>query len=265
MHQLLTKILITPAATLLIVTGVSGCGSREYEDQHQATLKHLRHETPFRSLWEKPVSDLPEKKLSLRIPKFFKDGEAYVLNPSWALTADPRRPDDIVDPNRVQPFYFELEGHQRTYEGFTQVPGRDNPNMTIYRPCYLYIAYVEKRGDKGEKSLSAAAMEKKLREELVKKFGKKDVTEWETVELPTPDGGTTTWKRLKATGEQAFFTYEDQNVAQWKADPGVYLLYLRSTPDYHVMLGWRCLPGAVDALDLNTVAAACAGTVKVGG
>ena len=268
---------------ILCVAALAGCGTDAYNSRPapnplppgaiavdgrvgaEATLTHLQRETPFRSLWEKPITDLPQKKLTLRIPKLFRDGEAYALNPLPTLTPDPRRPEDVVDPNRVQPLFFELEGHQRTYEGFTKVPGRQTPDP-VTKPIYLYIAYVDKQSNKEGKLLTAAAMERQLRDKLVKKFGKKDVSDWETVELLTPEGTTNSWRRLKATGEQWFFEYEG-NVARAKNivgdPPGVYSLYLRSMPDCHVMLGWNCLTNVAEAIGLDAEAEACAGTVKV--
>jgi hypothetical protein len=214
--------------SLVAVAALSGCGTNAYEDRHAATLTYLRHETPFRPLWEKPVDDFPVKNLSLRIPKVFRTGEANSLNPLNMLTPDPRRPEDVVDPYRVQPSFLKLPGHQRTYEGFAQV--RSTPSLDmITKPYYLYIAKYDK---KDGKLPSGFELERQLRDALVKQFGKKDVGDWETVEPmpPTPEGGTTTWKRIKASGEQYWVAYEDK-IARFKIYPGVYELYLQSTPD----------------------------------
>lgn len=240
----------------------AGCGTSAYEDRHSATLKYLQLETPFRPLWDKPVEDFPSPSLSLRIPKIFRTGEANSLNPMTMLTPDPRRPNDVVDPYRVQPPFLKLPGHQRTYEGFTQVRGTQSLDM-VTKPYYLYVA-LNTSNAKDKKPLSAQEMEKQIRDKLVKQFGKKDVTAWETVEPlpPTPDGGTMTWRRIKATGEQYWVTYEDK-VGRYKIYPGVYVLYLYSTPDYHVLLGWRCSSEVAEAIGLDRIAPICAGTVKV--
>ena len=248
--------------TLTAVVGITGCGTSAYEKQHEARLKSLQLETPFRPLWEQPVEDFPAQNLSLRLPKIFRVGEANSLNPLNMLTPDPRRDNDVVDPYRVQPPFLKLPGHQRTYEGFIQVRGTQSLDM-VTKPYYLYIAMTGGTA-KDKKPLTAQELEKQIRDKLVKQFGKKDVTPWETVEPlpPTPEGGTMTWRRIKATGEQSWVAYE-YKVARYKIYPGVYVLYLYSAPDYHVLLGWRCAAEVAEAIDLDRIARICAGTVKV--
>ena len=247
---------------LTAIVTITGCGTSAYEDRHAATLTYLRHETPFRPLWEKPIDDFPSQTLSLRIPKVFRAGEANSLNPQTMLTPDPRNDKEVVDPYRVQPPFLKLPGHQRTYEGFTQVRGTQSLDM-ITKPFYLYIALAGSTS-KDKKPLSAQEIEKQIRDKLVKQFGKKDVTQWETVDPlpPTPDGGTMTWKRITATGEQYWVAYEDK-VPRYKIYPGVDVLYLNSANDRHVLLGWRCGTEVADAIRLKEIAPICAGTVKV--
>jgi hypothetical protein len=302
---------------LLAATGLisaSGCGTAAYEKEHAKTLEHLKKETPFTPLWEKPIDNFQAKGLSLRIPKVFRQrddqpvkaevgpdgsllipigvvqaevgpdgslqipsgatlsrafqaGEAYALNPLTMLTPDPRRPDDVVDPYRVLPDYLRsremaktLYGHQRTYEGFTDVTSQQSLDK-VTRPYYLYVFFMPKEQGK---LISARELERDLRDKLIKKFGKKDVSEWETVEPapPTPAGGTMTWRRLKASGEQYWAHYEEK-VARYKIYSGDLILYLHSTPDYHVLLGWRCAPNVAEAILLKQIAPICAGSVKV--
>lgn len=245
---------------ILATMAFTGCGTSAYEDRHSATLKYLQLETPFRPLWEKPVEDFPSQTLSLRIPKIFRTGEANSLNPMTMLTPDPRNEKDVVDSYRVQPPFLKLPGHQRTYEGFTQVRGTQSLDM-ITKPYYLYIAMIESNA-KDKKPLSPQEMEKQIRDKLVKQFGNKDVSQWEKVEPRTPDGGTMTWKRIAATGEQYWVTYEDK-AARYKIYPGVYTLYLNSTNDRHILLGWRCAKEVAEAIRLEEIAPICAGTVKL--
>jgi len=255
------------ALMLLACVTLTGCGTAAYEKEQAKTLAALRLETPFTPLWDKPADDLPSKSLSLRIPKVFRPNESYVLNPLTMLTPDPRRPDDVVDPYRVLPDYLRsrdmaktLYGHQRTYEGFVQVTSQQSLDK-IVRPFYLYVFFMPKEEGK---LMSARELERDLRDKLIKKFGKKDVSEWESVEPApvTPAGGTMTWRRLKASGEQYWAAYEDK-VARYKIYSGDLVLYLHSTPDYHVVLGWRCAPNVADSILLNQIAPICAGTVKV--
>jgi len=255
-----------PTLQLLLLTvtiALTGCGTSAYEDRFKARLEHLQRETPFQPVWEQPVEDFPAKSLSLRIPKIFRADESYALNPLSTVTPDPRRPDDIVDPYRVQPSFLKLPGHQRTYEGFTQVRSAQSLDLVV-KPYYLYVAKYDKKDGKFP---SGNEMERQLREALVKQFGKKSVTDWEILDPPppTPEGSTITWKRIKATGEQYWVFYEDK-VARYKIfpnTPGVYELYLYSTPDYHVMLGWRYGKDVGEALGLEAIAPICAGTMKV--
>lgn len=265
----------------LLLTALAGCGTAQYDEKYHATLKSLQHETPFRGLWEEPVKDFPRGQLSLRLPKFFRTGaipegnaatgEASAFDPPPALSPDPKRPEDVVDPYRVMPKFLPLPGHLRTYEGFTKVQSRLTAD-SLTKPFYLYIGMISSTRS-NDKPLSGEELQKILHDRLAKyvendvhlKGTKLEVGKWEDVEPKpkTADGGEMTWKRLKATGDQFWVSYEDK-VARKKVYPGGYWLYLHSTPDYHVLLAWRCSQAVADTIGLEKAAGPCAGSVKVG-
>ncbi len=255
----------------LMLLSAAGCHTEQYEGKYQASLVHLQHETPFQGLWPEPVKDFRRGQLSIRLPKFFLDGEANAFEPPPALSADPKRPQDVVDPYRVMPYFLQLPGHLRTYEGFTEVQSRQDAQR-IKKPFYLYIGMVGSK-QSNDKPLTGEDLRKLLRDRLVKyaehddtlKNVKLEVGQWEDVEPKpkTPDGGEMSWKRIKATGDQAFVFYEDK-VATKKLYPGMCELWVYSTPDYHVMLGWRCSQAVADTIALDKAAGPCAGSVKVG-
>ncbi|MCE9554627.1 MAG: hypothetical protein K8T91_14820 [Planctomycetes bacterium] len=236
-----------------------GCGTDEYQKLTDQKLSYLRHESPYRSLWPEPIKDFPNAALSLRIPRGFGAGTSYAFD---ASSPEPKaKTIDALDPHRVQPYFLRLPGLQRTYEGFVKVESRQLPGDMITKPLYLYIALTSTR-DRKNHQITGGEVEKILRDKLVARFDKK-VSPWETVELPTIDGPSATWKRLEATGDQDFFAYEE-NYPKPKVYPGVYLLYLRTMADYHVLLGWRCGEDVAKAIDLKSIADLTAGTVKVG-
>ena len=157
---------------------------------------------------------------------------------------------------RIQPLGLELPGYLRTYESFIKI--EDKNRITVERPYYCYLAI-----DKNQST--AAAQEKKLRDILKKKFPE-GTGGWETVSVPTPDGKNMTWKRITGKGDYLFFRYPQarETIKTTKKNyKGTYLLYLYPGPGYHVMIGWHCGDKVVKKIDLEKIAQATAGTLRM--
>ncbi|NIL99017.1 MAG: hypothetical protein GTO53_13705 [Planctomycetales bacterium] len=93
--------------------------------------------------------------------------------------------------------------------------------------------------------------------------GAAGATRWQEHTAPNLDGDMETWQKITATGSQNFQYYDQQGEVKKEIQFGRYLLYLRSTDDYHIMIAWRAsLPVAQQVL-LEKLADICVGTVRV--
>ncbi len=268
-----------PAAVwgLLICWTLTGCGTRSYEQKMQASLQQHLKETPFRDMLDEPAT-LAEGRLSIRLPKMFGQENTSALDDQ---TPDPRHPDRPLDANRIQPGFLSLPGYAQTYEHFLAGNSYDD----LPRPVYAYLALLP-RDQKTTDQLT-----KELRAQLVQQFGElpsdqetdqageqaggaaapgrataagaAGATRWQEHTAPNLDGDMETWQKITATGSQNFQYYDQQGEVKKEIQFGRYLLYLRSTDDYHIMIAWRAsLPVAQQVL-LEKLADICVGTVRV--
>ncbi len=258
---------------LLCCLSLAGCGTRAYEKKMEASLERYRNETPFRDLLVTPAT-LSEGRLSLRLPKIFGQENTYALDDQ---TPDPRHSDRPLDANRIQPDFLSLPGYLRTYEHFVAANSHDD----LPRPVYAYVALLPRSQQTSE------GLKGSLRAKLVEQFGElppekepdpaggrggpgqpqarrvAGVGPWQPHTTPTPDGDTVDWEKITAIGIQDFQYYDQQGRVRKEIQFGRYLLYLRSTDDYHVIIAWRASLPAADQLSLEKLADICAGTVRL--
>ncbi|MDH3716622.1 MAG: hypothetical protein OES79_00750 [Planctomycetota bacterium] len=263
------------AGCLLICLTLMGCGTGSYEENMQASLLHYQNETPFKDMLPQPAA-LANGLLSIRLPKMFAQENTYALDEK---TSDPRRPDTPLDANRVQPDFLTLPGHLRTYEHFAQI---QDPADATLGPVYVYVAMIPRR------SKTADQLKKQLRATLVTRFGElppdeeaaktaatrrrpgqnaqlvKGVGPWKPHTTANLDGGTVAWQKIIAQGPQTIQNYDKENNVKKLILPGRYILYLRSTEDYHIMIAWRALWQADEEVQMEKLADTCVGTVRVG-
>jgi hypothetical protein len=263
------------AGYLLLGLALMGCGISPYEEKMQASLQHYRSETPFKDMLAQPAA-LANGLLSVRLPKMFAQENTYALDEK---TPDPRRPDTPLDANRVQPDFLTLPGHLRTYEHFGQI---EDPADAMLGPVYVYIAMIAQR------ERTADQLMQQLRGTLVQRFGElppdeeadtttaargrpaqhaqlvKGVGPWQPHTTADLEGGTVTWQKITAQGPQTIQYYDKENNIKKMILPGRYILYLRSTEDYHIMIGWRALWQIDEKVQMEKLADTCVGTVRVG-
>lgn len=263
----LDGIVLTLAAVLL-----AGCGSSAYEAKFQATLTAQRHEAPFGELFKAYVA-FPDTNLKLRLPKLFSadSGQCYALD---KYTSDPEKLSRPLDAYRLQPDFLHLPGHVRTYERF--VPSAINPRLSRQLPCYLYVAVTDTSAGSDEN------LRLDLRTKLVEEFGELDEDQpaedqdrpgvklekkgtgfWEVIEVPTPDGSTLQARKIVAYGDQTFQYYVQRDQLKDLYRPGVYMLYVYTTGQQHVLLGWRAPPDVVESIKMEELAEAVLGTIDL--
>jgi hypothetical protein len=149
-------------------------------------------------------------------------------------------------------------------------------------PVYVYVAMIPRR----EKT--ADQLMKQLRATLVQRFGElppdkgaakttvprgrpaqdaqvvKGVSPWQPHTTADLEGGTVAWQKIIALGPQTIQYYDKENNVKKMILRGRYILYLRSTEDYHIMIAWRALWQIDEKVQMEKLADACVGTVRVG-
>ncbi len=203
---------------------VSGCFSGEYGRRMDQTVNKLKIQgEKAAAVFEasSPVNDANDAAtgISLRLPVF-------VDSTAKAKTMQ-------GDSENAQPPFCDLPGFAYAYE----IPSDGGP-------AYIYFAAVKVDENPTET----------LMQEVKAAVGKTFTgAEWQDVSLETFSGGTTTVKRLNATGTQRFGTQ--------KAD-GQFDLYLVSSANYSVLIGWRASLATAGTMGFFEKAAISMGTVQ---
>ncbi len=227
-------------APLLTCVGIPllGCGKAEYETRMQAKIQELQYGSVFlENLYEQPI-DIPGPSgqvASIRLPKLFDAATTWQLRQIEGLTGKP------VETDRIQPPFGHLPGFSFCYEKYFS-----------RQPVYCYFA-VEDAAKK-----SAEVLLDELQKPLKAKFR---AAVWTTEQLKTPTGSQITVKKISANGPQLFFL---DNGDRENSD-GAYELYLYSTPQHHVMVGWRAPRDLLGTTKLLEVARLSLGTLEVQG
>lgn len=260
----------------LVLLGLSGCGSKAYEDKFDASLEEYQRETPFKDLL-KEYASAGDDQFSIRLPRMYGQENSYALD---ELTSDPRHPDQPLHPNRIQPDFVKLPGYVRTYEHHVEMPGTKGK---LLRPVCVYLAIIsstdgtlDELKDDLRAQLVAHFGELPEEEEVPKTFNTRTkvappagVSAWEEFAAPSIKGGTVDWEKLTAHGVQTFQYYnqEDNHKRDEVLDKtldGKYILYVRSDETHHVMVAWRTLLTVDEKMNIEKLADASVGTVRVG-
>jgi hypothetical protein len=195
---------------------LSGCGTAEYRRLMADRGDKLRTGAAFRTLFG--PSQIAGTPLKIRVPMVF--GKSYIEN-----SAHPQDGPKI-NPERVQPPFLPLPGFKLCYEGTGQ-----DPQMGKV-PFYCYLAAIESRP--GEADKLAADLQAKLKEKF-----KETPDAWELCDAPAPDGKSLQWKKIRVVAEQPFLVRGAENKIVSKNLPGIFELWMYSTQDYTVLVGWR--------------------------
>jgi hypothetical protein len=232
------------AAASLVVLPLVGCGTAEYEAKLEQTVKRLKIENRFVGLdtEETLIAALKNEqgtgaKISIRKPTFFA-GSAFTTD-----TADRLNPGQPMKPERVKPPQLpEYPGFQFSYEQRQMTRG--------FGMAYAYF---------GAQATDPAVAEK-IAADLAAAYPEATPPTWNTVQIDTPDGGSTPWKTISVSGPNVFWS--DGGV---QADnlPGTLVLWLREERGYQVLLGLRGSDSGIDLVELKRLMAAAAGTVRI--
>ena len=200
-----------------------------------------RPEDPTQALYP-AGTPIPNTNQSIRLPQMFEH----------AYTAGMQHPSDKgnIDARRLQPPFVELPNVRGTYEAILQ---SGEEGIPVY--CYLAGAQLALPDQ--------VAIEAKLVAQLKDAFPAG--FQIQSVEVPKPDGGNTTWKRFIVTGDQQFLM-ENNHTPQSQVIPGTFDLWMHEG-DSFVMIGWRWPDKALAKapVRLAELPAAVAGTLAAAG
>lgn len=200
------------AALGLVLCVVCGCGVGEYTKRMQTGLNTIKQGSAFKDL--SAPKDVPGVGVSLRLPSAL--GQA--LSKGATVENAP------VDDARLKPLGLDWPGLKETYEGL--IPGRVNDKFPYYFSVFV--------PDQGSTTLE------RVRTLVRNTIGEKlpDTGDWQDEAITTPEGGSVTWKKLHATGEQDFLYFEP-NKASARKMPGILDVYLREQGGKIVFVVWR--------------------------
>ena len=222
------------AATLLLVSCLSGCGAATYTARAEKTAGELEKTSAFsRALYDKPttISDTAE----FRIPRFF-DGDSETF-----------RPGDQVNPLRISPMRgIPIPGFKYTYE-------KRVGSASSKVPVYMYVATLP--GDR----LPLADIQKAIAVSVQAGVPGASAN-FEIRDVLTPEANTIKTTYLTVTGKQQFDVGQDYGGVQTK--DGRFDLYIYSTKGQHIIIGWRA-PNQANEADIFNAGERSVGTIVV--
>lgn len=247
-RRLLQRSFVLTALAGLLVSA-AGCDLGTYDQRAKARLEFLNERSAMSSL-------LRSDQYSLLGDAQGQGTGVSILHP--ILFADPQGylgADQIdVEPKRVIPPGIPLPGLIYTHEWF--VPAADGTNLACYMYHCVLPNYDENPAEVVMEQFSASVAN-----------ALPDATlSWETVELPRLSEGTITWQCLKLVAGQEFAAYNEGDAEiRYEPKQGQLWLCLYSTPQYHIVLGWRFPAEVNDSAGVQAAAEACMGSLLLDG
>jgi hypothetical protein len=217
---------------------VAGCGQAEYDQRLSAKVSLLQQGTAFiEKLHDQATGVAPN--VSLRLPRLFNENSQALNERSQDESRKP------MPTARIQPPFAPLPGFRLCYERFY-------PSGETNLPVYCYLAAVEAEGQDPQ------ALRGQLQQALRAQFR---TAAWQEVSLKTPSGEPLACHKISASGKQSFFN--QRGLAEEGVDAR-YELYMHSTPQYHVLVGWRAPQSLISETDLFAVGELSVGTLPPG-
>lgn len=235
-------LLSLPLAVLLAASW--GCNEAGYVEKMQATSQQMQRNQDRQTKLNDNLhgfAAIGDSAVEIRAPKVFES----------SFNADSPHPADgaKIAPQRLQPPFVTLPGLKLTYEAFAD--GADEKSY----PYYCYLAAVQ--GSAADASKLADDLARQLRAGLPGGGG------WESVDCPTPDGGTLACRRIRATGKQLFdATASGGGRARFVPLEGTFDLYLHEAGGWITLVGFRVPTPLAEKFKLDDVGPLAVGTLK---
>ena len=202
-------------AMVLLATTL-GCGQGEYEAAMNDSIKGIAFDSNFIQGLSADPAEIIKDVAELRLP-------AFIDNFATSLTMTSKdNAGDLIDPRRVQPPGIKIPGFRFSYEKFEQLGGRNTD-----QPLYVYFG--SRPGNEPIKSVTGPILQgaRKIRKNI----------NWTTEELDTPDRGRLKFQKLSVKGIQDFEF--DPRGGQIEKKAGQLDIYVHSTPEHHIIVGFR--------------------------
>ena len=210
---------------LLVFSLLSGCGTGEYE-------RRLEQRHAAKARLEKKLSvlyapqDVPGTQVSVRLPKtLFLEPPLVEGVPVDGKPVDVRR----VKPEKL----VTIPGLKLTYEGFV-----DNEGVKLPYYCYVGVIDVPIGQIVDDPSI-------KMRAELAGQQQQDTLGNWQDLQVETPDGQESVWKKLRSENSQEFYTLDKAGQGQFKSMPGVLEICIHAEAKYVIVIAWR-MPTSIE-------------------
>lgn len=229
---------------LLGLIALVGCGAAEYEERMLSSAKDIQTRQDRATRLNENLhgsAAIGDAAVEMRVPKVFEA----------SFTPDSPHPADgaKINAQRLQPPFLNLPGLKLTYEAHA-----DGGDEKTY-PYYCYLAAVQ--GTSGDAGKLAEQLAGALRMGLPGGGG------WETVDCPTPDGGTLPCRRIRATGKQLFdATAPGSGRARFTQQDGKFDLYLHEGNGWITLVAFRVPAPLDEKFKLDDIGPLAVGTLK---
>lgn len=156
-----------------------------------------------------------------------------------------------ADPNRLLPPGIRIPGASETHESFQQ-------NLEgILVAFYTYRGAIPATAEVTQDTVKAQI------DELILGVLPDATPRWETVELPTTNGQTVSWQRMKLIAGQDFAWYSpDEGVIKYRQWDGHMVFGIYSTSNYHIVVAWRVPAEINDTINFLESADASMGSIR---
>jgi hypothetical protein len=229
-------VLFAPLGLLL----VAGCGSGEYLDRLKKSEADYRRKEPFLAL--APEQQLGATPVYVRVPNGFNV---------------PAEQEGVkVSSQRLKPNVLTLPGIEGAFE---KMVDKDNTKKS----GYVYFGVCEVPLEK--KKPNFAAVEKDLLDEFNGKLDLKTKVKWEDAPLPSPEGQTVAWRKVRGEKTQGFYATDISGQGGVEQLPGVVELYVLPAEGVNrlVWMLWRVPKDLEAEFKVADLAKAAGGSVRI--
>lgn len=237
-REVTMKSLVLLLASMTV--GTIGCGKADYEAAMKSRIQGLAFESKFIELLQRDSTEVIKGVAELRLPVFI-DQDAV------SMTVGKKTRQGVpIDPRRIQPPGIAIPGFRYSYETFVDMGGKNNTH-----PLYTYFGSVP--GSQPQKQVLNAILK-----------GARSISRkatWQDVPLDTPDRQKLNFKKLVVEGVQDFEM--DAKGGEMSKKPGKLEIYVHSTKEFHVIVGFRGTDDAAAKVNMFDAAPVAMGTLTI--
>ncbi|MDZ4818329.1 MAG: hypothetical protein SGJ20_05085 [Planctomycetota bacterium] len=228
---------------------LAGCGSAAYEEKAKKAVSAAAKSEGYLAL--APAATLGDTPVAIRLPN------ALGSTPLVETSADPDTPGTAIAPNRLRPTSMQqVPGFVFTLESRVE----NDQKATVPVSCAIWA--VEE--GKFNKNLVLNSIAAKVKQESPDSGG------WQSVTATGPNGETSEWKQMSASGQKDVPVKQVQNgeVKTEKVDEDLEIwVHEPEASDkskYYVLLAYRAPTSVANKFSISSLAPLAAGTIQIG-